>query len=109
MSKFAVIVHGVNFLIRDSETSESELRGFYVNAFVKAPTSEVAEYQVINLVRTSVKLRSLATNPPGNPPRMFVDETVELTDWPDAFSRPLSGFAFYDDPDAEWLNESKDT
>ena len=79
--------------------------GFYINAYLETATSEEAESQAIELVRTSPNLRPAVANSSEDPPRMFVEEVAELTDWPDECSRPLSGFAFYDDPDSEWRNE----
>jgi hypothetical protein len=105
MPKFAVIIHGVNFLLRDPEAAEAELRGFYINAYLDAPTAEEAEAQAIELVCQAPELRALVTNALEDSPRLFVDEIAELTDWPEDCVRPLSGFIFYDDPDAEWRNE----
>jgi len=105
MPKFAVMIHGVNFLIRDVKILEPALRGFYINAYIETVTPKDAESRALELVRTSPKLRAAVANSPENPPRMFVEELAELSDWPDDCSLPLSGFVFYDDPDAEWCNE----
>jgi hypothetical protein len=105
MPKFAVMIHGVNFLLRDADISEPALRGFYINAYLETATPQEAETRAIELVRTSPKLRAAVANVPDDPPRMFVEELAELTDWPDDCSLPLNGFVFYDDPNAEWRNE----
>lgn len=105
MPKFVVMIHGVNFLIRDAACSAPTLRGFYINAFIETGTPEEAETQAIELIRTSPKLRAVVANPPENPPRMFVEESHELTDWPEDCCRPLSGIVYYEDPDAGWRNE----
>jgi hypothetical protein len=107
MPKFAVMIHGVNFLIRDIDSPEPSLMGFYINAFVETETAEEAESSAIELVRTSPKLRAAVANSPEDPPRIFVEEVAELEDWPENAARPLSGFGFYNDPDAEWRNNSE--
>lgn len=101
MKKFSVRIHGVNFLIREEPKSAASLMGFYINVLVEAAAVEQAESQAIELVRDS-KIRSLVANSKQDPPRMLVDEIVELETWPEDCSRPLSGFVFYEDPDAEW-------
>jgi hypothetical protein len=105
MTKYAVLIHGVNFLLRMADAPEPKLFGFYVNAFVETATPEEASTQAIEIVRNSDKLRSMVANAPEDRPRMFVDEISELYDWPEDTGFPLSGFSFYADPDAEWRNE----
>ena len=107
MPKFAVLIHGVNFLIREADASAAKLMGFYVSAYLETATAQDAETGALNLVRTSPKLRPTVANSPDNPPRMFVEEVAELSDLPEDAARPLSGFAFYDDPDAEWRKEQE--
>ncbi len=99
------MIHGVNFLIRDAGAIEPTLMGFYVNAYLEVATAHEAEAQAIELVRTSPNLRSTVVNPAHSPPQMFVEEIAELTGWPDDYAIPLSGFVFYDDPDASWRKE----
>jgi len=98
------MIQGVNFLIRDSNFSEPMPRGFYINAYLETATSEEAATHAVELVRTSPKLRAVVANSPEDPPRIFVTELAELTAWPVGGNLPLSGFIFYDDPDAEWRN-----
>ena len=43
MKKFAVIVHGRNFLIQDQEDKFPGLREFYIHAYPEAETAEEAE------------------------------------------------------------------
>jgi hypothetical protein len=105
MPKFAVLIRGVNFLIREANASAPELMGFYINAYLETATPEEAEDQAVELVRTSPDLRPLVANSPDDPPEMWIEEIAELTDWPEDAARPLSGFAFYPDPDAEWREE----
>jgi len=81
--------------------------GFYINVLVEAGAVDQAESQAIELVHDS-KVRSLVANSKQDPPRLLVDEIVELETWPEDCSRPLSGFVFYDDPDAEWRQESEE-
>lgn len=107
MPKFAVMIHGVNFHLRDFDGPEPSLVGFYINAFLETATATEAESQAIELVRTSPKLRAAVANRPDDPPRIFVEEVAELSDWPENGARPLSGFAFYNDPDAEWSKNNE--
>jgi hypothetical protein len=99
MTKFAIIVHGVNFLVRDANNSEPELRGFYVSAFIEAETEHQAEAEAIELVRKSLRPRVTVDNSDDDPPRLLIDEVAQLTGWPDKCTRPLSGFAFYNESD----------
>ena len=75
--------------------------GFYINALLEADSSERAKAEAVEMVRTS-RIKTAVTNTPADPPQMFVDEIAELEDWPEGQSRPLSGFVFYDDPNADW-------
>ena len=104
MIKFAVRIHGVNFLIREPEDKRSKLMGFYVNALLEADSSEQARIEAVEMVRTS-RIKTSVTNSPADPPQMLVDEITELEDWPEGRSRPLSGFVFYDDPHGDWRKE----
>jgi hypothetical protein len=101
MRKLVIQIHGVNFLLRDVETSVPVLLGFYVNVYVEADSMDEAESQAVELVRTLPRLRAAVMNSADDPPRMLVEEIVELTDWPEDCVRPLSGLVFYDYPDAE--------
>ena len=78
--------------------------GFYVNALLEADSRERAEIDAVEMVRTS-RIKTAVTNSPADPPQMFVDEITELEKWPADQSRPLSGFIFYDDPQADWRKE----
>jgi hypothetical protein len=99
------MIHGMNFLIRECDNPVPTLMGFYVNAYVESTSPDDAESRAIELVRAAPKLRAAVTNPAEDRPRLFVTEVVELTDWPTDCALPLSGFVFYDDPDAEWRKE----
>ena len=99
MAKFGVLVHGVNFWIQDDNCDGAELRGFYVSAFLEADRAEDAESVAIELGRKSLRTKITLTNPANDPPRLLIDKLAELTGWPDRCTRPLSGFAFYCDPD----------
>lgn len=103
--KFRVLIHGVNFHIRDGDTQQVEPLGFYVTAFVEAHSPGDAELAAVALLRESPKLRGQILNQPDDPPRMFVEEMEELLEWPADCALPLSGFAFYNDPDDDWNNE----
>jgi len=93
MKKFAVIVHGQNFLIQDKDDKFPGLREFYIHAYPEADTAEEAEGKALELVRELLKAREMVRNEPGNAPVLVMDECVEVAEWPDC-SRPLSGFVF---------------
>jgi len=105
--KFRALIHGVNFHIRDSDSQRVELVGFYVTAFVESHSAEDAELASVALLRDSPKLCGQVLNPPADPPRIFVEDMEELAEWPADYTLPLSGFAFYNDPDEDWRNEPK--
>ncbi len=93
MKKFAVIVHGQNFLIQDQEDKFPGLREFYIHAFVESDTATEAEGMGQELVRDLLKVRKMVRNPPENAPTLLIDESAELSEWPEC-TRPLSGFVF---------------
>lgn len=107
MPKYVVTIRGVNFLLPSDEGTEPTLMGFYVNAFVESENPIEAETEALELVRVAPKLRVLVMNKPDDRPELFVEETAELTDWPEECVRPLSGFIYYDDPRSEWRSEPR--
>ena len=100
MKKIAVLVHGQNFLIQNDDAAAPSLRGFYVSAFIETDTLEAAEQQALELVRELPKLKKTVVSTADNHPVLSIDESAELTDWPDC-TRPLSGFAFFEEDEAE--------
>jgi hypothetical protein len=101
MTKYAVLIHGVNFHIRDQPNSDAELLGFYVSVFLEAASAEHAESEAIELVSKELRPRVILANSENDPPRLLIDELAQLTDWPEQCTRPLSGFAFYNESDEE--------
>lgn len=96
MKKFAVIVHGRNFLIQDQEDKFPGLREFYIHAYPEAETAETAEGLALELVRELMNTRKMVRNTPENAPELLIDECLEVAEWPDC-SRPLSGFVFIEE------------
>jgi len=47
----------------------------------------------LELLRDLPKLKKVVMNPPDNQPTLSIDESAELSDWPEC-TRPLSGFVF---------------
>lgn len=93
MKKFAVIVHGQNFLIQDQEDKFAALRDFYIHAYPEAETAEAAGALALELVRELMQTRKMVRNTPENAPVLLIDECAEVAEWPDC-TRPLSGFVF---------------
>jgi hypothetical protein len=102
MHKYRVFVHGVNFQMHTHHQEAVELLGFYTTVFVEAESREKAESAAVDLLRDSPNLREDVLNPLEDPPRLLVEEIEEIADWPPDTTRPLTGFAFYDDPDVSW-------
>ena len=102
MPKFRVLIHGIDFDTHDDSTESTRPLGFYVTAFIESGTREEAESDAITVLRSAPQLSSTILNPPNKPPKVFIEELVEIPDWPRNCTRPLTGFAFYDesDPDA---------
>lgn len=101
MPKFAVIVQGRNYVIKDMPSSKAGLKGFYVMAFVEVASEGTAAEIAIECVRDQLKSKIVA-NIANSPPCLMVDEVACLSDWPKGCIRPLTGFAFYDE-----VNESE--
>lgn len=95
MPKYQVLINGMNFHMHDADSQAVEPMGFYVIACVVADSPEAAEAASVALLRATPELRKAVLNPPGDPPRMNVEEIHELEEWPAEGSRPLSGFAYY--------------
>ncbi len=93
MKKFTVTVHGQNFFIQEEHDKTPRWREFYVHAFLEAETVQEAEGAALELVRDLPKLKKVVMNPPDNLPTLSIDESAELSDWPEC-TRPLSGFVF---------------
>ncbi|MDI1310669.1 hypothetical protein [Prosthecobacter sp.] len=93
MKKFAVIVHGQNFLIQDLEDKFASLREFYIHAYPEAETVAEAEGLALKLVNDLLKERKMVRNAPENVPTLLIDECAEVSEWPEC-TRPLSGFVF---------------
>ena len=101
MPKFRALIHGIDFDIHDDSTESTKLFGFYVNAFIESGTRKEAESDAITVLRSAPQLSSTVINPPNQPPNIFIEELVEIADWPSDCTRPLTGFAFYDQSDTD--------
>lgn len=101
MPKFRILIRGENFHFRDGESDGIAPFGFYVQAFAEAESAAAAELAGVELVRASPRLREGVLNPVDDRPRMFVEESEALTDWPADCALPLSGFSFYDEREDE--------
>lgn len=106
MYKFRVFVHGINFQMRAPDEDVIECLGFYITGFVEAESPERAEGLVIDLLRGHATLQENVLNPREDPPQLFVEEITEIEDWPVDTKRPLTGFAFYNDPEVSWRKDN---
>jgi hypothetical protein len=96
MPKFRALIKGENVLIHSQDLQRVAPSGFYVRAFVDAPSHGAAENKALELVRQS-HVYGAARNAADDPPRLAVEEIVEILDWPADTVRPLTGFALYDE------------
>ncbi len=96
MPKFRALLKGVNLLISSGDSQRVVPSGFYVTAFVDAPSRVAAENSARELVRQS-HVYAAARNCADDPPRLAIEEIVEIGDWPVGTARPLTGFALYDE------------
>ena len=77
MRKFHVRLHGRNFLIPIACEGESKY-GFFTNRFVEADDEATAEKLAVDQLRAKESLRGIVRNAPTDPPRIYLDEIVEL-------------------------------
>ena len=99
MPKFRFLIHGANCCVYSHDSNKVQPSGFYVTAFVEEDSEEVAKSSAIGLVKKSAKLRDAIVSQVDDPPRISIEESQEISDWPANTARPLTGFAFYDEPD----------
>jgi hypothetical protein len=99
MRKFRLLIHGVNYRIYSNDSNKVQPSGFYLTAFVEEESEEEAKSSAISLVKKSAKFRDAIANPADDPPRISIEESEEISDWPANTARPLTGFALYDEPD----------
>ena len=79
MSTFEVRVSGNNFLIEREERLEKH--GFVTNVYTEAKNEEDAENKAIDLLRKHEDLKSAVRNQKDDPPEMYADEIVEITNY----------------------------
>jgi hypothetical protein len=71
-AEVSAFIHGANFHIYSHDSDRVEALGFYTNAFSKLRIGETAEFEALELIRHSPKLRDVVRNPPDDPPRICV-------------------------------------
>jgi len=77
MRKFRVRLQGCNFLIPIAGKGESK-HGFFINRYVEATDEKQAELLAVNQLRDKQSLRELVRNSRDDPPRILLEEIVEL-------------------------------
>ena len=78
MRKFRVRLQGSNFLIPVAGQGQSK-HGFYSNRFVEADDEKTAELVAVDQLREKKTLREVVRNAPEDPPRVVLQEIVELS------------------------------
>lgn len=96
---FGVHVHGRNFqLAWQDERGRDQTRrvGFYTTVHVKARNAQQAELRAVKILKGDKALLASVRNLRSDPPRMLVDDIVELESF-EGLRVPRTGFAFYDE------------
>jgi hypothetical protein len=94
---FGVRINGRNFrLLWEGKGGRAYAKrtGFYTTVHIRARNVEEAELRAVDVLRRDKKLQASVRNPRSDPPRMFVDEIVELPSFKGRLV-PRTGFAFY--------------
>ena len=94
---FKVLVNGRNFqLAWQDERGRDQTRrmGFHTSVHVRARNAQQAELRAMNILRRDKALIVSVRNLKSDPPRMFVNEIVELPSF-EGLRVPRTGFAFY--------------
>lgn len=99
MKKYRVFIHGKNFAIRDAETSQPAVRGFYTTVYVEAADFPAAEHAAVELLRQDEQLRATTCNDRSDPPRLDVEEMQELQSF-GGVRLPREPFVFYEESES---------
>ena len=94
---FRVRVNGRNFqLAWQDERERAYIRrvGFYTTVHIRARNLQEAELRAVNVLKRDKSLLTSVRNSRSDPPRMFVDEIVEVSSFK-GLRIPRTGFAFY--------------
>ncbi len=94
--KFRILIQGENFLL-SVEGAPPRKYGFYVTAHVEAASTDQAEALAFHHLRNYDDLRNMVRNSSDDRPRLRVDETESITDWPAEVARPLTGLSIYEE------------
>jgi hypothetical protein len=94
---FGVRIIGRNFwLLWEGKGGRPNARrtGFYTTVHIRARNANEAELRAVDVLRRDKKLQASVRNPRSDPPRMFVEDIVELSSFEGRLV-PRTGFAFY--------------
>ena len=92
MKLFRCSVHGKNFpLGRDGEVA---LLGFYTTRFVYSETSEQAEFQALDLLRSDPTL-DVEQSKRTKDTMVYFESIEEIDSIPEGISAPGTGYTFY--------------
>ena len=72
--------------------------GFYTTRFVEAEDSKEAENIAVEIIKNDNKLKPSVLNEKSNPPKIYVEEIVELDSFDD-IKTPGGGYTFYPEND----------
>ena len=92
MNDYQVFIHGTNFLVESDLNLEKH--GFFTNVYVQADSEEQAELTAIDTLRQNQSLRKLMRNKMGDPPMMFAEEILEISNF-DEIEPKQQGLSWY--------------
>ncbi len=95
MSKYEVIINGVNYLIHVDGIVKK--MGFWVTRYIEANDPDEAEELAIESIRSSAKLNLIIQNQENDPPMIHMDEIYEIASF-DGLSTLEPGLGFYEEP-----------
>ncbi len=97
MKKFRAFIHGKNFAIREADSPEPHIRGFYTTVYVVAADFSAAELAAVEVLRKDEELRATTCTDRSDPPSLHVEKIQELDSF-DGVRLPHEPFVFYEEP-----------
>jgi hypothetical protein len=98
VKKFLIRIHARNLLIAVEGRGNLKY-GFYTNRFVEAKDESSAANVAIAEIQSKPSVRERIINPPNDPPRILVDNIIEVSPTED-ISKSNQGLIWYADKDA---------
>jgi len=97
VKKFIVVIEGRNLILRSG--GKPARFGFSATRDVEARSAKEAELRAMQSVREDEELNRALLNPPTDPPRIDVTQSVEVQSF-ETYRRPRQHYIFYVDRDS---------